>query len=371
MILQAELTSVLESPIADAIVAGIALIRGWAFDTVPGETIVSVQVFIDGVLDTEVVCCSQRSDVRDAFPEFAATNTLNSGWGLTKNWANLSARTHTIRVEILSSTGEAFSETRTVTVVKSGDCPFLDQFVLSGATASTVGEQFQLSGVQIRDKDSQVTATVNGTYRWQGPSQQFELQTSTVVAQAPLQQERMFALQNMQDVKAWWQKLWSFFEPPSVIAQGMGLRTAWEGPVAGPVGAVDLVRGWGYEQAPTESLSTIRFFIDNVRNAIVVCCSPRPDVAAAFPADANALNWGNLSEGDDTAKIQVESSKGEVVQSDARTITVVRPGGFGFLSGLALAGATISLDGEEIVITGATVIEAGTGNMATVTLRLT
>ena len=56
--------------------------------------------------------------------------------------------------------------------------------------------------------------------------------------------------------------------------------------------------------------------------------------------------------------------------SDSRTITVIRPGGFGFLSGLTLAGAMVSLDGEEIVITGATVTESGTGNIATVTLRL-
>ena len=74
----------------------------------------------------------------------------------------------------------------------------------------------------------------------------------------------------------------------------MGLRTEWESPVPRPVDGVDLVRGWGYEQTPSESPRTIRFFIDGVENELIVCCSPRPDMAAAFPSDVNALlsGWG-------------------------------------------------------------------------------
>ena len=45
-------------------------------------------------------------------------------------------------------------------------------------------------------------------------------------------------------------------------------------------------------------------------------------------------------------------------------------GGFGFLDSLSLAGAEESLDGEEIVLTGVVVIEAGTLASAEVTLRL-
>ena len=365
-----ELKAVFESPLANAVVAGIALIRGWAFDTLSGEIIASVQFFIDGVLDADATCCSTRSDVRDAFPAFPATNTLNSGWGLTKNWGNEASGPHTLRVEIMSTSGKMFSATRTVTVVKPGDFGFLDQFSLSGVTASRVGQQVQLTGVQIRDKDSQATATVTLAYTWQGPSQQFELQSSTVVAQATPQRRWAF--------QTWWLALQELFAPIGVSAQGMGLRTAWEGPVAGPVGGVDLVRGWGYEQAPAEALMTIRFFIDNVQNSLVVCCSPRPDVAAAFPADVNALlsgwgltlNWGNLTAGDHTAHIEYESTTGETVESDTRTITVVKPGGFGFLSTLSLTGATVSRDGEEIVVSGVTVTEAGTATTAQVTLRL-
>jgi hypothetical protein len=101
-------------------------------------------------------------------------------------------------------------------------------------------------------------------------------------------------------------------------------------------------------------------------------------VAAAFPADVNALlsgwgltlNWGNLTAGDHTAQIQFGSTTGESVLSDTRTITVIKLGGFTFLSGLSLTGASVGLDGEEIVLSGVTVTEAGTGTTATVTLRL-
>ncbi len=324
-ILQAELKALFESPLANAVAAGIALIRGWAFDTVAGEVIASVQLFIDGVLDADATCCSERNDVRAAFPAFPAPNTLNSGWGLTKNWGNEASGPHTVRVEITSTSGQVFRESRTVTVVKPGDFGFLDQFTLSGATAGIVGQQLQLASVQIRDSASHATATVDMAYIWQPPSQQFELQTSTVLAQTAAQ--RTWAFQT------WWQALQTLFTPASVSAQGLGLRIAWEGPVAGPVGGVDLVRGWGYEQAPAEELATIRFFIDSVQNAVVVCCSPRPDVAAAFPADVNALlsgwgltlNWGNLSSGPHTVRIEITSTSGEVL-SESRMVTVTEAG---------------------------------------------
>ena len=370
VILQAELKALFESPVANAVAAGVALIRGWAFDTVTGATIASVQFFIDGVLDTDVTCCSVRDDVLGAFPQFPPANTRNSGWGFTKNWGNETSGAHSVRVEIMSTSGEVFSATRTITVVKPGDFTFLDQFTLSGASAAIVGQQVQLTGVQIRDAASQATATVDTAHTWQPPSQQFELQSSAMMAQASPQ--RMWAFHTL------WQALQELFTPASVVAQGMGLRTSWEGPVVGPVGGVDLVRGWGYDQAPAEELTTIRFFIDNVQNALVVCCSPRPDVAAAFPADVNALlsgwgltlNWGNLTAGAHTAQIQFESSTGETVLSDTRTVTVIKLGGFTFLSELSLTGASVSLDGEEIVLSGVTVTESGTGTTATVTLRL-
>jgi len=89
---------------------------------------------------------------------------------------------HIVRVEITSTSGEVFSQSRTVTMVKPGDFEFLDQFVANGRkTGSQIPfEQVQLDGVYIRDKDSQVRATVNLTYEWWSPFQQFKLQSSTL-----------------------------------------------------------------------------------------------------------------------------------------------------------------------------------------------
>ena len=140
-----------------------------------------------------------------------------------------------------------------------------------------VGQQVQPIVVQIRDAASQATPTVDTAHTWQPPSQQFESQSSAIIAQTNPQQRWAFG--------GWWQALQEFFTPASVVAQGMGLRTWWEG----PVGGIDLVRAWGYDQAPAEELTTIRCFIENVQNALIVCCSPPPDVADAFPMDVNAL----------------------------------------------------------------------------------
>jgi len=44
-----------------------------------------VSSFIDGALIEEIPCCSERTDIADAFPQFPAENTLNSGWGTIFN----------------------------------------------------------------------------------------------------------------------------------------------------------------------------------------------------------------------------------------------------------------------------------------------
>lgn len=117
-------------------VSGIAVVRGWSFATQPDARISSVKLFIDGVFNDNIPCCSERNDVQAAFPQYPATNTLNSGWGITFNWGNLNAGTHPVRVEIQNTKGEVLStETSTVTVVKPGNFPFLDQFTLTDALA--------------------------------------------------------------------------------------------------------------------------------------------------------------------------------------------------------------------------------------------
>ena len=148
-------------------VAGITTISGWAFDTETGSHIRKVTLLIDETLRRDIPCCSERGDVPPHFPTFPAEKTLSSGWAMTFNWGLLSAGIHTLRVEIESTSGQIFStQTRTVTIVKPGEFEFLDQFDLSAAEASILGSQLVLKGVEVRDKASKQTKTVDVRFRW-------------------------------------------------------------------------------------------------------------------------------------------------------------------------------------------------------------
>jgi hypothetical protein len=123
-------------------VSGVAIIRGWAFATQPEARIDSVKLFIDDTFAGDISCCSERGDVQAAYPQYPSANTLKSGWGMTFNWGNLGAGPHAIHAEIHSTIGETlFTETRTVTVVKPGGFPFLDQFTLTESLATISGDE--------------------------------------------------------------------------------------------------------------------------------------------------------------------------------------------------------------------------------------
>ena len=164
---EAAITAVFESPGDAQPVAGITTVSGWAFDTELDSHISRVTLLIDETLRLDIPCCAERGDVQRNFPAFPAEQTLNSGWGTAFNWGVLSAGVHTLRVEIETTSGELFStQTRTITVVKPGDFAFLDSFDLSAADASIVGTQLVLKGVEVRDKTSKQTKTVDVRFRW-------------------------------------------------------------------------------------------------------------------------------------------------------------------------------------------------------------
>ena len=88
----AELKATLESPLDNETVAGVAVIRGWAYDTSSAVQISSVELFVDSASRGNIACCTTRVDVQAAFPNDA--NARNSGFGLTTNWGELSAGSH-------------------------------------------------------------------------------------------------------------------------------------------------------------------------------------------------------------------------------------------------------------------------------------
>lgn len=123
-----------------------------------------VRLMIDGIPSSTIPCCSQRSDVAAGYP--GSANALNSGWGFTINYGNLSAGFHSIGVRLGNSMGASLTVNHEVIVVQVGGFEFLDQFDLSAATAQIQGEEIVLSGVQVRDKATQQTRVVTVRLRW-------------------------------------------------------------------------------------------------------------------------------------------------------------------------------------------------------------
>ena len=163
----AGITAAYEAPADQAVVAGIGLIRGWAFAA--GSELATVTLRIDGAANGPVPCCSERGDVAAAYPEEGGA--LDSGWGLVFNYGNLSAGAHTIGVRIATEAGGAETAEHAVTVVQLGGYAFVDAFDVSGAAAWIAGEEIMLSGVEVRDKVTQATQLVNVRLRWSPAAQ--------------------------------------------------------------------------------------------------------------------------------------------------------------------------------------------------------
>ncbi len=59
----------LEGPADGQPIAGVGIIRGWAFSDTAGVTISHVTLLIEGTVATAIPCCSERGDVADMLPQ--------------------------------------------------------------------------------------------------------------------------------------------------------------------------------------------------------------------------------------------------------------------------------------------------------------
>ena len=122
----------LETPVAGQSASGIGLVRGWAF--AENGSPVTVTLRLDGVPISgfTVECCSARQDVQTS----VTGAPLETGFGATVNFGDLSGGPHTIGVEV-SATGETtLVIDRAVVVVRPGNVPLVGTFDLSSATCS-------------------------------------------------------------------------------------------------------------------------------------------------------------------------------------------------------------------------------------------
>jgi hypothetical protein len=355
---EAAIRAELEGPADGQEVAGVGIIRGWAFSDTVGVQITQVTLLVDGTVVTPIPCCSARGDVAAAFPQFPAANTLNSGFGLTQNYSLNTPGPHTIGVEIRDSSSAQYILTHTVTVVKPGGFEFLDLVDLSAASVSQQGQDIVLSGVRIRDKISQRALLTTARLRWFRNLQGLGLVEAITLGAASSEGTNREAVRAAQTSAA------------------SALRAVLESPANGQsVSGIAVIRGWAFS-APKRSIRRMQLLIDGAPFFTIPCCSARGDVAAAFPSEPNArnsgfgitFNYGLLPAGVHTIAVEIEDSAG-----DSRTLTkgvlVKRPGAFEFLDQLDLSSATVRLAGGALVVEGARAQDRITQQVATRILR--
>ncbi len=370
----AALQSRFESPAAGATVSGIDLIRGWTFAEAADVEIAEVVVYIDGQRETPIPCCSERPDVQAAYPAYPAANTTASGWGLTYNWGELAAGTHTLRVVATSSQGDTWeSGVHTIRVLKPGDVVFADRFSLATAEVWLEDERLVLDGVMIRDKASQEAQEIEARYGWQTAAQGLRLVETTPLAAAPVESVRAGVARLLAGLAAWGRWLLN----PGRVTAAAGLTAAYEAPAdQAVVAGVGLIRGWAFADMGRE-LATVSLRIDEAASGPVPCCSRRPDVAAAYPDEGGALdsgwglvfNYGNLAVGAHTIGVRITTEAGDV-ETTEHAVTVVQLGGYAFVDVFDVSGAEVWLEGEEIVLSGVEVRDKATQATQLVEVRL-
>jgi hypothetical protein len=359
-------------------VSGITVIRGWAFSTKPGSQIKRVKVFLSDE-SFDAPCCSERSDVQAAFPQFPSENTLMSGWGITFNWGGrqgvLNFAQRQIRVEIQNTEGEHFfSDIRAVTLIKPGDFEFLDRFDLSEATTRIEDNDLVVNGIVVRDKATQQQRRINSRFRWAISSQAFGM-VGTAIVEDVASWRSSFA--------TWLASLSSWLPTPvaTAIAQRLPLREVhsfFEDPAEGQiVSGIRVIRGWAFPDDTSITSVGVGLAVDGVFVSDIPCCSARGDVAVAFPDHTNALssgwgmlyNYGRLSAGPHQIGVLISAyfGYGSLTQHN---VTVVKLGGSEFLDQFDLSNATAQLEGEEIVLSGVVVRDKASQQTKTIEVRL-
>ena len=158
------------------------------------------------------------------------------------------------------------------------------------------------------------------------------------------------------------------------------IRAAFESPGnAQPVAGITTVRGWAFETAQDSHISRVTLIIDDTLRQDMPCCAERGDISRAFPAFpaeqtlssgwGTTFNWGVLSAGVHTLRVEIESTSGERFSTETRTVTVVKPGDFEFLDQLDLSTADASILGSQLVLKGVKVRDKASKQTKTVDVR--
>ncbi len=137
------------------------------------------------------------------------------------------------------------------------------------------------------------------------------------------------------------------------------IRVTLENPTNGrSTSGITIISGWAFIDTPDTPVSVWLRRNGETTDTRIPCCGPRQDVKNAYPAaPLNSgfgllTNYGTLPSGVHTIGVEVRAEGEEPVIVDS-SVTVVRPADTEFLSALSLEEATVTIDDNTIVITGA------------------
>lgn len=125
------------------------------------------------------------------------------------------------------------------------------------------------------------------------------------------------------------------------------------------VSGVSLLRGWAFSAGEDEEVD-VALVIDGIiqEDFSIACCSARQDVVDEFGAGTRldsgfgaVVNYGDLSAGPHTIGVHLSAEDEDSVVINY-SVVVVRPGNASFIDDFDLSGATCSIDGEVLQLTG-------------------
>ncbi len=156
----------LEEPVSSEPHTGVGNLRGWA---VSSDGIAKVEIYIDGVYDSDAPYGGTRGDVGGAFPDISGSR--QSGFSLAFNYSDLSAGPHRISALAYNALGDTKESAADFEVVR-----FDSSFIAS----SDAVDLSQASCAVISDEVSIVDALVEGSVydlklKWRTAEQGFEI----------------------------------------------------------------------------------------------------------------------------------------------------------------------------------------------------
>ena len=145
----------------DGITSGIANGQGWTFSS--AGSIPSVELFVDGLKEATLPCCSERGD---------APGPILSGFAGVISWGRFSPGDHAAALVVRDSAGNEKTETRTITTVRTlSDVAFARDLSFADATCSTTDDELACTGLEF----TQGTCDGEMRFRWLNGKQGLEV----------------------------------------------------------------------------------------------------------------------------------------------------------------------------------------------------